>query len=242
MHKPTYTVATLLATSFLLTACGGESTDEPLPEGATPNEVERVEAEPKTSKTTDSGDADADDDVAAPEADTPKPNAETPEYPPLPTPPAAADDVERSKAPGMTYALPEGWTVGPARQMRLLTLLPPGDTSADLAISKWPGDVGGFPSNVNRWARQVGLPPIPGLMTAATSDFEKFEIDGVTATWIPLMNEDTGRAILAVWVPIGDEPENPDQTWTFKLTCQTDQVEALAPAIRAWCESIKFED
>jgi hypothetical protein len=55
------------------------------------------------------------------------------------------------------------------------------------------------------------------------------------------MNTDTNLAILVVWVPIGDEPENPDFTWTLKMSLKADQVEALAPAVRVWCESIKFE-
>ena len=69
-------------------------------------------------------------------------------------------------------------------------------------------------------------------MTAATSDFEQFKVDGINATWIPLMNPDTNLAILAVWVPIGDEPENPDFTWTLKMTCKADQVDLQYPAQR----------
>lgn len=215
---------------LLLTACGESTTDEPLPEGTTPTDAQRdVTPTPQ-------------DEPVVPDSPATPVVEDAPEYPPLPTPPATEGDAQRSKAPGISYILPEGWAVGPAKQMRLLTLLPPDGNGADLAISRWPGDVGGFASNVQRWVRQVGLPPIPGLMTAAASDFEQFTIDGNNATWIPLMNEDTNTAILAVWVPIGEEPENPTQTWTFKLTCKADQVAALAPAVRAWCESIKFED
>ncbi|MEO0477389.1 MAG: hypothetical protein AAF085_15690 [Planctomycetota bacterium] len=230
MTKLTSLIA-MLALIGLTTACGESTSDESLPEGTTPSEAERTEIDTPGSDTPD-------------EPDTPAPEPvveDTPEYPPLPLPKPLIDDADRSKAPGLSYVLPEGWTVGPERQMRLLTLLPPDAEGADLAISKWPGDVGGFASNVQRWVRQAGLPPIPGLMTAAASDFEKFTIDGTTATWIPLMNEDTNAAILAVWVPIGAEPEDPDQTWTFKLTCKADQIQSLAPAVRAFCKSIKFE-
>ncbi len=228
----------LFAIALMLTACGESTTDESLPEGTTPTDApaeRKVEPSVEPQPTTEQP-------ALEPEVTTPPVVEDTPEYPPLPTPTAGENDAERLKAPGISYVLPEGWTVGPAKQMRLLTLLPPDGNGADLAISRWPGDVGGFPLNVNRWAGQVGLPPIPGLMTAAASDFEQFKIDGNDATWIPLMNEETNIAILAVWVPIGDEPENPDQTWIFKLTCKADQVTALAPAMRAWCESIQFED
>eukprot|EP00752_Nemacystus_decipiens_P013961 g12397.t1 len=208
------------------------TSDETLPEGTAPSEAERTEVETTVPDVNDPG--------LIPEVD--------PDIPTSPTVPDAKDlsgnpidDAERKSIPGLSYILPEGWTVGPPKTMRLLTLLPPDGEGSDLAISRWPGDVGGFASNVQRWVRQAGLPPIPGLMTAAASDFEKFNVDGTQATWIPLMNDDTNRAILAVWVPIGENPENPDETWTFKLTCTADQVQAFAPAVRAFCESIKFE-
>lgn len=233
--KPVNHLIALFCLALFLTACGESGTDELLPEGTTPSDAQRSEA--PTDEPVDPGPVpDVDPDI--PTSPTPPVVEETPEYPPLPVPQA---DAERSKAPGITYILPEGWTVGPEKSMRLLTLLPPDAGAADLAISRWPGDVGGFASNVQRWVRQTGLPPIPGLMTAAASDFEKFTVGDTTATWIPLMNEDTNVAILAVWVPRGEEAENPTETWTFKLTCKADQVEALAPAVRAFCESVKFE-
>lgn len=217
--------------TLCLTACGESTTDEPLPEGTAPAEADRAEVETPDPQTPDP-------EVTDPE---PEPVVEQTPPPPLPTPPAAEGDAERKSISGMTYILPEGWSVGPPKTMRLLTLIPEGQDGVELAVARWPGDVGGFASNVQRWVRQAGLPPIPGLMTAAASDFEKFDIDGTQATWIPLMNEDTNQAILAVWVPLGENPENPDQTWTFKLTCKADQVQTLAPGVRAWCESIKFD-
>ncbi|MEM6505437.1 MAG: hypothetical protein AAF711_08210 [Planctomycetota bacterium] len=237
----TYTLklAVLICLAVVLAGCGGSSTEESLPAGTAPTEADRSEV----VKPGGAGEPDPAEYESTPQPEPVVEESSEPVLPPLPlpTPPASEDEAERSSAPGLTYVLPEGWTVGPERQMRLLTLIPPDAGDTDLAISRWPGDVGGFASNVQRWARQAGLPPIPGLMTAAASDFEKFNIDGTTATWIPLMNEDANVAILAVWVPIGDNPENPDQTWTFKLTCKADQVEALAPAVRAWCESLRFE-
>lgn len=229
--KNTTQLAALTILLSIFTACGESTTDEPLPEGTVPNDppAEReVDPAPQPE----------------PEAPDPTPAVNEPEVrplPPLPLP-VPEGDAERSKAPGISYVLPEGWAVGPKKQMRLLTLLPPDAQGVELAIAKWPGDVGGFASNVQRWVAQAGLPPIPGLMTAAASDFEKFSVGGTTATWIPLMNEDRNTAILAVWVPRGDTPENPTETWTFKMQCKADQVATLAPAMRAFCESVKFED
>lgn len=238
----------LTCTACLLAACGGESApDQTLPEGATPNDPpadRTVEVEPGASAETETeAPATVPQPEYAPPPPAPQPEPEpeasaTP--PPLPLPVPEADG-ERRKAPGLTYILPDGWTVGPAKQMRLLTLLPPNPQGADLAISRWPGDVGGFASNVQRWVRQAGLPPVPNLTTAADSDYETITVGDTAATYIPLMNEDTDRAILAVWVPRGEDPNNPTETWTFKLTCQASQVQALAPSLRAFCESVEFE-
>ena len=230
--KPISNLIALTCIALLFTACGETNTTEELPEGTVPSD-------PPADREVDPNPRPEPEDAGTQPEPEVEPEASTP--PPLPLP-LPEGDADRSTAPGISYVLPEGWTVGPERQMRLLTLLPPDADSADLAISKWPGDVGGFASNVQRWVRQAGLPPIPGLMTAAASDFEKFTVGDTTATWIPLMNEDTNVAILAVWVPRGEEAENPTETWTFKLTCKADQIETLAPAVRALCESIKFED
>lgn len=240
--KQLTTYIALVSLAFLLTACGESSTDEPLPEGTAPKEAQR-DASPKPEiEPVDPGPVPkVDPDI--PTSPTPPVVEDTPEYPPLPTP---KDDAKRTSAAGLSYVLPEGWTeVLPTSPgaMRLATLVPPTEfVDAELAVFRFPRDVGGFPMNVNRWAGQIGLPPFRDLMTAASSDFEQFKIDGNNATWIPLMNPDTNLAILAVWIPIGEEPENPTHTWTLKMTCKADQVDALAPAVRAWCESIKFED
>ena len=231
----------LTCVAFLLTACGESTTDEPLPDGTAPSDVDRTDAPAETADPVDTPDVDPDPVSDADPDITTSTESDRDILDPDLILDDAVGDAERLSISGMTYVLPEGWSVGPPKTMRLLTLIPEGQDGAELAVSRWPGDVGGFASNVQRWVRQAGLPPIPGLMTAAASDFEKFDIDGTQATWIPLMNEDTNQAILAVWVPLGENPENPDQTWTFKLTCKADQVQALAPGVRAWCESIKFE-
>lgn len=234
------TIATLtLITTFGIAGCGDSATDEPLPEGVAPGEVKQA---PVATPETEATSQEPTSEPAPAGAET---HSATVTEPGQTSGTRAGSDAPRTQAPGLSFVIPDGWSVGPKKDMRLLTLLPPNGGGADLAISKWPRDVGGFGANVTRWAvQQLGLPPIPDLTTAAASDYEKFNIDGQQATWIPLMNEQTNRAILAVWLPIGTDPLAPSKplnTWTFKLTCRADQVEALAPAVRAWCESIAFD-
>lgn len=62
------------------------------------------------------------------------------------------------------WVVPEGWTEVPENPpMRLATYMMPGPEDGreiEVAISRFPGDVGGLLANVNRWRGQVGLPPI----------------------------------------------------------------------------------
>lgn len=226
---------TLIA--VLLTACGDGTTTDPMPEGTAPTEPADTPGQPidQPAAQPDAGPQAPDPDASEePEQPAPKPLV----IKPTPTP----DDAERTAVPGLSFVIPEGWFAGPDNQFRLFTLVAPAELGgAELAVSKWDGNVGGFAANVGRWCNQIGMDPIPGLTTAEDSDFEKFPIDGETATWVPLLNEQNNQAILAIWVPRGDLADTPTETWTLKLTCDADQVQALAPGVRAWAESIKFE-
>ncbi len=59
------------------------------------------------------------------------------------------------------WTVPPGWReVGDAPAMRLTTFVFDGPAGeVEVAVSRFPGDVGGLLANVNRWRGQVGLPP-----------------------------------------------------------------------------------
>lgn len=148
-------------------------------------------------------------------------------------------EEERRSIPGLTYLLPKDWSVGPARQMRLLTLVPPKEhKGAEMAIAKWNGDVGGFEPNVARWARQVGIKQD----AVQRKDYPQIDIDGAESAWIKLVNEEDDKAILALWIPRGENPDKPTETWTVKLTGTAKQINALVDTVQAWAGTIKFED
>lgn len=220
----------------LLTACGGEtSSDQPLPKGTSPSDAALSDTSSDPSESGDESPEPAGinvpDITTSTEADREVINPEE-------LIAQFLEESERTTIPGLSYILPEGWTVGPKKQMRLLTLIPPAEfKGAELSVFKFPGDVGGFSSNVTRWAGQVG---IQFVKPPARSDYEAFDIDGVSSTWIPLVGGD--RAVVAVWVPIGADPDKPTDTWTLKLNCAAGDAEKLSPAMRAWAESIEFTD
>lgn len=209
-------IITLACFILFAAACSDTTTEEKLPNGT-------LSSSERQSDPADQGS----DEPITDEPTTDEPTTDEP-----------VSDAERSRIPGMTYVLPEGWSVGPEKQMRLLTLLPPAEfEGVELAIAKWPGDVGGFSLNVARWARQAGVAMDP----AALASLPRAEVDGTTSTYVPLVNKDANTAILAYWVPRGENPEQPTETWTFKLTSSAEQAIKLEPALQAWAKSVKFE-
>lgn len=210
--KTTLTTLILLTALSSLTACDGTETTQKLPAGTAPNPAQ---SDPATDTATDP--------VTVQPGDQPA---------------SVVDVAAYEKAPGIMWVRPENWTRGGEKQMRLATLVPPAEfTGAELAIAQWPGDVGGFDSNILRWAGQVGMKLDP----TSFASFELADIDGSKATYIPLVNKDLNKAVLAYWVPRGANPDQPNETWTFKLTCNADQVDKLEPAFKAWAASVKFE-
>lgn len=217
-----------------LTACDDPTTDQSLSDGVAPSD-NQLGDEPDGTPNDPPGDQSAGGTEPEP---SPQPQPEPqPEHQPQPEPeeePAAG----RESSPGMTYVLPEGWSVGPKKSMRIVTLVPPEPfENAELSVFRFPGDVGGFGANVTRWAGQVG---IQFVKAPARTDYKAIEVDGIKSAWIPLVGSE--RAILAVWVPVGEDPDKPTHTWTLKMSCAATDVEKLGPVVKAWAESIRFED
>jgi hypothetical protein len=78
-------------------------------------------------------------------------------HPPLTgaeAPPATSD------AAGFTWTAPEGWTPGPAKQMRLVTFVPKDAPGVECYVTVLGGAAGGVEANVNRWRQQLHLAPL----------------------------------------------------------------------------------
>jgi hypothetical protein len=68
--------------------------------------------------------------------------------------------VPEPEAGAPAWDVPPGWKVQPTSPMVLAKFAVEGDGGkADVAISSFPGAVGGTLANVNRWRGQLGLPP-----------------------------------------------------------------------------------
>lgn len=136
-----------------------------------------------------------------------------------------------SSAPSATneqpWTAPDSWRAVPGeRPMRLATYeVPDADGPVEVAITRFPGDVGGMLANINRWRDQIGLGPIteadvPAMLTA----FENPGFHGAT-----MLLEGPRQHMLAASI---HEPAA-DRTWFVRVTASP----AAAGRVRAEFEA-----
>lgn len=94
-------------------------------------------------------------------------NAAAPAPSPAPAsaavPDMASTAVPTASGGDLTWTAPAHWQSRPASAMRKATFIIPGEAAgqqAELAVTAFPGDVGGNLANVNRWRQQLQLAPI----------------------------------------------------------------------------------
>ncbi len=146
-------------------------------------------------------------------------------------PSAAATDATTAPAPGsdaamrntavttadgrgLAWTAPAHWTVGPEKAMRKATYLVPGENGApgaELAVTAFPGDVGGTLANINRWRGQLSLPPIGE--TELASALTHLDVGPLHLDHVELASAGTppARRVLGALVP------HAGATWFFKL-------------------------
>lgn len=137
---------------------------------------------------------------------------------------------------GLSWTAPAHWVAKPASSMRKATFLITGadGATADLAVTAFPGDVGGELANVNRWRGQLGLPPISENEVA--SIVTRFEHNGLAFAVVDFVggSDKTASRMLGATVPVGDA------TWFFKLTGPDTLVASEKPAFLAFLQTVKI--
>jgi hypothetical protein len=129
-----------------------------------------------------------------------------------------------------TWTLPAGWSVDPtSRSMRYATLLA---GELEVAISRFPGDVGGFEANVNRWRQQLGLEPLTREGLAAT--FEPVQVDGADGVVVDLRSATGDVRMIVALLPRADE------TWFVKVSGPVALVEREEARLRELVSSLRF--
>jgi hypothetical protein len=152
-------------------------------------------------------------------------------------PPAAAPQpVADKESPGFTYALPEGWSVKPnANSVRLLTASTGGEKPAELIVSRFPGNVGGTALNLNRWRREVGLPPTDDEKAHKETPVKVGTADGAMLEFVGPEGANQKKSLVAKRT-VGDN------TWFFKLLGPAETVTAQKQAFEQFLASVRFEE
>jgi len=147
----------------------------------------------------------------------------------------ASTPVTTAQGTGLSWTAPSHWTVKAASAMRRGSYAITGanGAAADLAITAFPGNVGGNLANVNRWRNQLGLGPIgEAEMEASLShhDFNGLHMDVVDIQGAP--GSDRQRTLGAI-VPFGDA------TWFFKLSGPDALVAGEKQAFMSFLQTVK---
>lgn len=163
----------------------------------------------------------------------PEPAAITAKAAPAAAPSMASTPVATAEGAGLSWTAPASWTSKAASSMRRGTFVIKGadGTEAELAITAFPGDVGGDLANVNRWRGQLSLPPIPaGELEAALS---RFTANGLNFAVVDLSAGP--QRILGAIVP------HAQSTWFFKLTGPDALVTREKPAFLAFLQTVRAQ-
>lgn len=144
--------------------------------------------------------------------------------------------VTTAEGPGLAWSAPTHWKTGPEKAMRKATFLIPGENGgpgAELAVTAFPGDVGGPLANVNRWRGQLSLPPLAeGELATALSHLH---VGDLHLDYVELVAAGTppARRVLGALVP------HSGATWFFKLEGPDALVAREKPAFLAFLQSLR---
>ena len=136
-------------------------------------------------------------------------------------------------APEFTYTVPEGWEEFPPQSVRKANFRVGGESgSAEIAVTVFPGDVGGMLANVNRWRSQIGL--------------EAINQEGIRAVARPFTISNHGAMLVNLQGPeqsiLGGILSFHGSTWFFKMQGATGTVAEQAEALEVFLSSVQIED
>ena len=132
--------------------------------------------------------------------------------------------------PDLRWTVPADWQSKPASSLRKATFVIPGagGASAELAVSAFPGNVGGELANVNRWRGQFQLPPLGETELAGA--VTRLTVHGLPVAVVEFTSGP--QRLVGAIVPQGDA------TWFFKLTGPDEVVAAAKPAFLVFLQTL----
>ena len=147
-------------------------------------------------------------------------------------PPAAPPDT--GPAPALpAWTVPWGWQTEPPGAMVLAKFsAAENGAKAEVSVSSFPGDVGGLRANVDRWRRQIGLPPLDdaGWAQAVTP----LTTPAGPASLVDVTGADGKTRLVGVILPLNG------QSWFYKLTGAAAVVDHQKAAFLSFVQSAKY--
>jgi hypothetical protein len=147
-------------------------------------------------------------------------------------PPANAAPVSTQGQPN--WQVPTGWQPVSAGQFLVAKFMLSGDngTATAVNVSSSSGDGGGLAPNVNRWRRQLGLPPADEIstLTFAVPDGQAQLVD-LSGT-----NAQSGQPAELVGIVV----TQPGQTWFYKLMGDPSLVAAQKDTFTQFVKGVKY--
>ena len=138
------------------------------------------------------------------------------------------------------WIVPEVWQPGRSSAMRRGSYQVMGEDNkmVDIAVTTFPGDVGGMLANINRWRGQIGLGPITAGMVDAV--VEKLEFNGKECQYVDLrgLTPPAGkfhpqRSLVGTFTHEGN-------SWFFKMSGDASLVEMQQNKFMEFLNSVKF--
>ena len=114
--------------------------------------------------------------------------------------------------------------------MRLATYQMQGPAGpVEVAISKFPGDVGGMLANVNRWRGQVGL--APAVETDLEGMIERFENPGFNGSLLHIQGAEQHIVVASIF------ETGTNHTWTVRISGSPEVAEAVKADVFAFART-----
>jgi len=145
----------------------------------------------------------------------------------------AGPAVAQASGPGLTWTAPAEWQNKGATGVRKATFVV--GEGAELAVTAFPGDVGGELANVNRWRGQLQVAPISEAELA--SAVTRLDVGGLQVGVVDILGgtKEKPARMLGAMVPSGGA------TWFFKLIGPDAVVAKARPAFMAFLQTLKSD-
>jgi hypothetical protein len=145
--------------------------------------------------------------------------------------PGMAEAAE--EAPELTYTVPDSWEEFPPQSVRKANFRVADENgTAEIAVTVFPGDVGGQLANVNRWRSQIGLDPV--------------DVEGMQQVVRPFTISQHNGALVtlegATDSILGGILSFHGSTWFFKMQGAKGTVSSQAEAMEAFLGSVAIAD